>query len=361
MRYTPLQIVRDGSILGKAIYGQSGELLLQEGVELTNGYIKKLKQLGLNGIYIKDEVSKGIEVKSVISEALKNNAILDIKNTFSYAGDSSVSNKERLDNFNKLNDTISLFIDDISSNENLVINIIDLKRFDDYTFYHSVNVAILSIVLGLSLKLTRKDIHKLGIAAIMHDIGKVFIPIEVLNKKGKPDQREWKIIKKHSKEGCSYLRDKYPIPYKCYEGILHHHERFDGSGYPLGLKDYQISLFGRIIAIADVYDALISDRPYRKGFAPNEAIEYILGNSGILLDINLVEQFTRKIQPYPAGTIVKLSNGTTAIVVENYEGRGFRPVVRVFKDGEKEIDPYILDLWDSSTLSITIVSQVTDI
>ncbi len=361
MRYAPLQIVKEGSVLGKTIYGHNGAVLLQAGVTLTNNYIKKLKKLGLNGLYIKDEISKGVEVKSVINEGLKNKAVLDIKNTFVLAESSSRSNKERIDNYNKLNETISSFIDEISRNDNLVINIIDLKIFDDYTFFHSVNVAILSIVIGMSLNLARKDIHNLGIAAIMHDIGKVFIPIDILNKKDKLNQKELRIIKKHSKDGFLYLKEKYPVPYKCYEGVLHHHERYDGSGYPLTLKGNQISLFGRIIAIADVYDALISDRPYRKGFAPNEALEYILAGGDNLFDMELVEKFTRKIQPYPAGTIVKLSNGLTAIVIENFEGRGFRPVVKVFKDGDKKISPYILDLWDSDTMSITIVDQVNDI
>jgi HD-GYP domain-containing protein (c-di-GMP phosphodiesterase class II) len=344
----------------KTIYGLHGEVLLRAGIELSNNYINKLKGIGLNGVYIHDDISKDIEVKSLINESLKNQAVKDMKDSFVFAEKGSYSKAESIKAFNRISETVSSFIDEISKNDNLIINMIDLKVFDDYTFYHSVNVALLAIVLGMSLNLSKKNIHDLGIAAIMHDIGKVFIPIEILNKDGKLEQNEWNIIKKHSRNGYTYLRDKYPIPYKCYEGVLHHHERWDGTGYPLELKANQISLFGRIIAIADVYDALISDRPYRKGFAPYEALEYILAGGDSMFDMNLVEQFTKKIQPYPVGSIVTLSNGFTAIVVENFEGRGTRPVVRVFKDENKEIEPFILDLWDKSTRSITVTGIIED-
>lgn len=357
MRYVPIQVVREGSVLMKTIYGSHGEILLRAGIKLNSNYINKLKKLGLNGIYIHDEISEGIEVKSMISEELKNRAIIDIKKTFVLAETSNYDKKKNLDAFNRISDTVTTFIDEVSSNDNLIINMIDLKVFDDYTFYHSVNVALLSIIMGMSLRFSRKNIFHLGIAAIMHDIGKVFTPIEILNKNGPLNGREMQIIQKHSRSGYNYLRDKYPIPFKCYEGVLHHHERWDGSGYPQNLEKHQISLFGRIIAITDVYDALISDRPYRKGYSPFEAIEYTMANGESMFDMNLVEEFMKKIQPYPVGTIVRLSNGFKAIVAENKEGRGTRPKVRVYKDGEKKIKPFILDLWDSQTRSITIVGE----
>jgi len=360
MRYVPIQVVKEGTILMKTIYGSHGEILLRAGNILTNSYINKLKKLGLNGVYIHDEISKGIEIKSMISEEVKNQAVLDMKNSFVLAETSRYDKKKSYEAYKRMSDTVSSFVDEISNNENLIINMIDLKVFDDYTFYHSVNVGLLSIVMAMSLGFSEKTIHNIGMAAIMHDIGKVFTPIEILNKNGPLNEKEQHIIQKHSRGGYNYLRDKYPIPFKCYEGVLHHHERWDGTGYPQKLKKHQISLFGRIIAISDVYDALISDRPYRKGYSPFEALEYILAGGETMFDINLVEEFSKKIQPYPVGTIVKLSNGFKAIVVENQEGRGTRPLIRVFKDGNKNIKPFLLDLWDSDTRSITIVGEAKE-
>ncbi len=360
MRYVPIQVVKSGSILMKTIYGSHGEILLRAGNKLTSNYIDKLKKLGLNGVYIHDEISKGIEIKSMISEEVKNQAVMDMKNSFVLADTSRYDKKKSYNAFKKISETVDSFIDEISNNENLIINMIDLKVFDDYTFYHSVNVALLSIVMGMSLGFNKKNIHNLGMAAIMHDIGKVFTPLNILNKNGQLNKKEFRIIQKHSRSGYNYLRDKYPIPFKCYEGVLHHHERWDGSGYPQNLKKHQISLYGRIIAISDVYDALISDRPYRKGYSPFEALEYILGNGDTMFDIGIVEEFSRKIQPYPVGTIVKLSNGLRAIVVKNMEGRGTRPLIRVFKDGDKKIKPFMLDLWDSETRSITIIGEAEE-
>ena len=139
-------------------------------------------------------------------------------------------------------------------------------------------------------------------------------------------------------------------------GILDHHEKFAGGGYPNDLKEEKISLFGRIIAIADVYDAMTSDRPYRKAIIPSEVIEYIMGASHTLFDPDLVNVFIRKIAPYPIGTCVELSNRLTGIIIENYENFSMRPRVRIFKKDGEDITPFELDLSDRNFLNITVTS-----
>jgi len=238
--------------------------------------------------------------------------------------------------------------------------LIDLKVFDDYTFYHSLNVAVLSLVLGVALKYNKEELYKLGLAALLHDIGKVFIPKDILNKKGKLTDEEFEIIKTHSDKGFEYLKNTYNVPITTYMGVRLHHEKYNGGGYPLGKKGEEIYVYARIIAIADVYDALTSDRVYRKAMTPSEAMEYIMGNSGIMFDPNLVELFIRKVAPYPVGTSVQLSDGRVGIVVENYENFCLRPKIKIIKEKDKNIEPYLIELRNKETMHITITGFYTD-
>jgi len=354
MRYVPIQSLKENSILKRTVYGPNRKVLLKEGVILDSYYISKLKNIGINGVYIEDQLSKGIDIKNIISEELRHEAVINVQETFIYAQKSHASDKEYEKNNDMINILTKNIVDEILNSQDLMINMIDLKVFDDYTFYHSLNVAIISIVLGASLDFTKEELYSLGLAAILHDIGKIFIPIEVLNKPGKLDSKEWLLMKNHPKKGFKFLKDKFRLPADAYKGILMHHERWDGTGYPKKHSFNEISIYGRIIAVADVYDALISDRPYRKGLLPSEAVEYILAGNDTLFDPKIVDVFLRKVTPYPSGTIVKLSNNSLAIVVENFEGQGSRPLVRVFNQNGENIEPYILDLRNYKNLSITI-------
>ena len=140
--------------------------------------------------------------------------------------------------------------------------------------------------------------------------------------------------------------------------IYQHHEKYDGTGYPLKIKGKKISLFGRIIAITDVYDALVSDRPYRKGVLPSEAIEFIMGNSDTIFDQGLVKVLSTRIAPYPIGTCVTLSNGLIGIVVENYSTHCLRPSVKIVQAGDKLVTPYLMNLKESNyNVTITGVAE----
>ena len=232
----------------------------------------------------------------------------------------------------------------------------DLKIFDDYTFHHSVNVTILSVITGISLGLNNSDLYKLGLGALLHDVGKVNIPKEVLNKSGKLDDKEFNIIKQHPVEGYKILKQNDEIPTTSYMVALHHHEKFAGKGYPEGKNGSDIHLYSRIASVADVYDALVSDRPYRKGFAPSEAMEFILGGSGTNFDRDIVTHFFKKVAPYPVGTEVILSDNRQGIVIENFEKYTLRPKVRITKENGADITPYDIDLRENILNSVTIVS-----
>lgn len=357
MRFVPTVCLRKGMIVGKRLYNQSGQVLIYENTELKQYYIDRIKNIGYTGIYINDDISKDIEIKNVVDGDFRIKAVQSIKKIFIES-----VNKDKISNINVAESKylIENIVEDILHNNDLIVNIIDIKVFDDYTYYHSLNVAILSIIIGVSLGLKKESLYKLGLGALLHDIGKVFISKEILNKKEKLTEKEYNEIKRHPQLGYEYLKKNGNITPKSYIAALQHHERFDGTGYPHRKKGKKISLFGRIIAIADIYDALTSDRPYRKALLPSEAIEYIMANGNSMFDTDLVKIFVTKIAPYPVGMFVKLSNNMTGIVCKNYEDAIMRPQIKIVKDKNDEIiEPFVIDLRnDKYYFNVTIVQIV---
>jgi HD-GYP domain-containing protein (c-di-GMP phosphodiesterase class II) len=244
-------------------------------------------------------------------------------------------------------------VDEVVRNRDIMVNIIDIRAYDDYTYSHSINVAVLSVVMGTVLGLGQKQLHDVAMGGLLHDAGKMFIKKEILNKPARLTPEEFEEIKTHSELGYRYLCDQLEIPAEARIVALQHHEQFSGSGYPAGLSGDGIHFYGRICCVADVYDALTSDRPYRKSMLPSDAIEYIMSGYNTLFDPTVVEALTKKIAPYPAGTYVSLSTGQKAIVTQNYQENGLRPKVRLIADGELT-DEYIDLAHDMSALKITI-------
>lgn len=355
MRFVPTFCLREGMILGDNLYGGGGELLLVQDTVLTQDYIHSIRKLNYNGIYVDDDISRDIHIVNIINERVRTQTIKVIKDIFICTENGNPVTKQK---FNTMKIQIELIVDEILKNKNIMINMVDLKVFDSYTYFHSVNVAVLSIVLGTSIGFGKKELCNLGFAALLHDIGKVFIKKEILNKDGILSEEEFEEIKKHPSLGCEYVKKGLGVTLSSKMGILDHHERYSGGGYPNDFKGEDISLFGRIIALADVYDALTSDRPYRKAVIASEVIEYIMGSSGTLFDPELVKVFITKIAPYPIGTCVKLSNGLVGIVIENYESYCLRPKIRIFKDGDTEVSPYEIRLADNGALNITVIDVV---
>lgn len=345
MRYVAIEHLREGMILGKTLYGEMGEVLLREASPILENYISKISSLGYFGLYIQDALSEDIDVKDAIDEELKMRTIQAVKTMMNINRD---DDKEIEKSFGELENLVQNIVKDITANKDLIINMIDLKVANNYTFYHSVNVAVISLVIGLAMNLSSKDMYNLGISSLLHDIGKIFTPNDILDKPGTLTFEEYKIIKKHPQDGYKYVKEKLNTHTKTYLGILQHHERFDGTGYPRQIAGKDIGLFARIIAVADVYDALTSDRPYKKRIIPSEAMEYIMGGGGTFFDIDVVKEFSKIIAPYPVGTCVRLTNNLVGIVVENFSDCCLRPRVKIIKDGNKLIEPYLINLKTSN-------------
>lgn len=353
MRLVPVSCVKEGSFLAKTIYDTNGILLLSKGFKLTRTVLKKIEESGIFSVYINDEYSNN-EIEDIIKPELRQKAIKTVKSSFeSIIRHSSIPNSsankklelekryQQLYNISKLAGDI---VDDIASQKNVVVNLVDIKSMDNYTYEHSISVTVLSIVLGLELKYDRKRLTELAVGALLHDVGKVFVPKEYLQKKGRLTDAEFKAVKEHTVKGYDYIKGDTGISFASCNISLQHHEKFDGTGYPHGLKGEKIHEYARIVAIADVYDALTSDRPYRRAVSPNEALELIMGSAGRHFDINIVNAFVKKIVPYPEGTLVKLSNGEVGVIEETNPDFPLRPKVKAIRRAAVGWEPVSIDL-----------------
>jgi len=223
---------------------------------------------------------------------------------------------------------------------------------DNYTYEHSLNVAVLSVILGLELNLNKNELYNLCLGGLLHDIGKAFIPKELLLKESNLTDEEYTLMKSHAVKGYEYIKGNFQISAFVKVITLQHHERIDGTGYPAGLKGDKINKLAKIVSIADVYDAITSDRPYKKADPPSEAIEFIMGSAGRFFDFHMAKAFLRRIVPYPVGTLVKLSNGQIGIVDEINESFLLRPKIRIIKQLATTVKFEYVDLLSQPSIVI---------
>ncbi|WP_432734885.1 HD-GYP domain-containing protein [Maridesulfovibrio sp. FT414] len=224
---------------------------------------------------------------------------------------------------------IGKVIDSISTNGAAALTLAFLKRYDEYTYTHCINVNLYSLLLGKALGLERKQLEKLGIAAMFHDVGKGRVPNKVLNKPGKLTEQEFEVMKGHSMQGLNVLKEVRGLDLSILRGVVEHHERYGGNGYPRQLKGEEIHPFGRMIAIADVYDALTSVRVYKEAMTPAKTLSLMFKWKGTDFDPAYLNRFIRIMGIYPPGTMVQLEDKRFALVLETNESSPLKPKVKI--------------------------------
>lgn len=221
--------------------------------------------------------------------------------------------------------------DSVMRNPGALIGLARLKTKDDYTYMHSVAVCALMVALAKQLGLSEEEAREAGLAGLLHDIGKMMVAADILNKPGKLTDAEFVSVKEHPAAGYKLLKDAKGISAVALDVCLHHHEKIDGSGYPNRLKGDEISLYARMGAVCDVYDAITSDRPYKQGWCPAESLRKMAEWSKGHFDEKIFQAFVKSIGIFPVGTLVRLESGRLAVVVEQQVGKSLLlPKVRVF-------------------------------
>ncbi|WP_234123098.1 HD-GYP domain-containing protein [Clostridium hydrogenum] len=335
-------------IIGKSIYNNAGKLLIKSGTKTSKENIAFLKKNMVFIVYVEDEKLEDVKIDDELDE-IKSNTLEKMPEIFNNlcSGDRE-SAREALENMNNL-------VDYISSEGDVNINLYELKTYDQYTYIHCIDTGIMACFLGKRMGYNKEKLKKLAISALLHDVGKTKIPNELINKAGKLTDEEFKILRFHPGYGKEILDQLGGLEEDVVNGVYQHHEKYDGTGYPAGLKKDDISEFARIISVCDVFTAVSANRAYRKRFDPNEAYELILSGSGTMFDPSIVERFRRTFFVYPLGACVKLSNGIEGYVVKQNENFPDRPIVRVTYDikADKPISPYEIDLVEKYNIVIS--------
>ena len=236
--------------------------------------------------------------------------------------------------------------DSVSRNPGALISLARLKSVDDYTYLHSVAVCALMVALARQLGLEEAQVRSAGMAGLLHDLGKAMMPLDVLNKPGKLTAAEFEVIKSHPEAGYRMLLKSENIDAIALDVCLHHHEKMDGSGYPKGLKGDEISLLAKMGAVCDVYDAITSNRPYKAGWDPAEALRKMAEWSKGHFDPGVFQAFVKSMGIYPIGSLVQLSSGRIGVVTEQAEASLVMPRVKVFfsTKSNMRISPELVDL-----------------
>lgn len=350
---------RPGETLARSIYTETGTVLVGAGVELTERMIHRLKEKNITALYIMDKRTEDIMIETAISEETRREAMAIIHETFRVVSGTPQKWQQVFSDRGfgrQIRQVMTTVADELKNCRSAMNLMADACAFDNYIFTHSFNVALYSTAIAMNTGFSEKEVVEIGMGGLLHDIGKTCVPDEILRKPGGLTPEEFALMKRHTEHGFEMLRKQEDISLRVAHCAYQHHERWDGSGYPRGLKGEEIHPFARLMAVADVFDALTTHRVYRPPMLPHEAMEVLYSGSSTLFDQTYVTALRDTIALYPLGLSVTLSTGETGVVVDVNKGLPSRPIVRILvnQDGQPVDEPYEYDL--SKRLDLMIVA-----
>ncbi|MBR2214126.1 MAG: HD-GYP domain-containing protein [Selenomonadaceae bacterium] len=320
--------LKPGMVIAQSVYNSSGANYLTRGQRLTQGYIDRLREMGLQDMHVSALAtdSNCMPPEDVLQESTRAMAVKRVYDVFQQVS------KDGTFDVNPLERASISVLNDITERRGNLVQLTDIRVHDMYTFAHSVNVAMLSALLGVLCGLSKAELSELTLGAMLHDLGKLSVSGDILNKPDRLTDEEFAIIKKHPAHGRKLIMDmKIPNAARLSIVAHQHHEKMNGKGYPEGKAGKEIHKYGRIAAIADVYDALTSRRPYKKGYSPELAYNIMKNCSPGHFDEELLQLFFTNVAIYPVGTVLNTSLGY-GIVRQVEFGKTDRPIVCIFAD-----------------------------
>lgn len=330
MSYIEISNLKPGMVINKDVENlETGTILIKNGTVLNKRLILLMRKLGIKRVDVLDEEfflnelpEESLNMRFEMLSNKMENVFEDVK----YGKKIIVS---------EVSEEVDLLIEELRKNNNILGRLRELEERDDYTFNHSLNVCMLSTMIGKWLGYNQVELKQLSLAGLFHDIGKLKISDDIINKPGKLTEREFQIIKKHPIYGYDCIIDTVGISKNVALGVLEHHEREDGSGYPHGIKGDEIHEFAKIIAVSDIYDAMTSNRAYKKRESPLYVAEHLDESSFKNIDPRVTRVFLENISKFYVGNIVKLSNGEIGEIIYIHPNEVTKPIVKV---GERFID-----------------------
>lgn len=329
---------------------------------MTSRYIDRLVHLGIDTLYIQDKHTEDIVPEEAIRDETRKDAVEAVYKTMTTLMDQpQVKRRTSLPDFGSaFQKVFREIITDLCGRRDVLVNLSNLHVMDGYFFHHAVNVAVLAGVVGLAKGYNQQQLMELGIGALLFDIGMTQIPKELWSRKTELNAEEYKRLQHHTEDGFNILRSQHNISVVSAHCALQHHERYDGTGYPRQLADKHIHEYARIVAIADVYDALISPRPFRKSYTPSDATEFLFASGNSYFDLDLLKMFLQHVAIYPIASTVQLNTGYVGVVSNVNPLAVNRPTIRILQepDGSPVASPYEINLYDKDWMSVTIVKSL---
>ena len=355
MRLVATSNLQEDTTLARDILtGHDAAPLLRAGVKLNARFIEHLRRAGIQGVYVEDRFSQGIDAEPVISGQTRGLATRAIAAVYEEARRTVAAGRTlEPEATDQLSDVVDQILLEIEESDGKAVVLSDLCAADAYTLQHPIDVTALGLLIGrrlivehgwLDYKGERQDdrheerLFRLGMGLLLSDIGKLAIPEAILKKPGKLSDEEWEIVRTHPKAGVKLVRDTgawCPLVQAC---ILRHHERWDGTGYPEGKAGTEIHEMARIAAVADVFDAITSERVFAPAKPAHVGVQAIVAGAGTRFDPTITEVFSRRVAPFPPGVEVELTDGRRAVVVSVSELALDRPVVRVISGADAPVD-----------------------
>lgn len=344
-------------VLAENIYDGAGNELLMKHTVISQKIIDKLNTFGFYEVMIVAEVDEAkeeemVDFKSAQSDIIKEETRTDaqsaIKEALSAIGD------EKSVNMQKINVVVQRILNEILNSDSVIVNLGKMKDLNDYLFYHSINVCVLSLIIGIHMGFNKQRLMELGVGAMMHDIGKMMLPSDILAKPTRLTEEEFEVVKEHSQIGYKLLQGMPNVSEASCQVALHHHERFDGKGYPNGEINDTTHVYSKIVGLCDVFDAMTSDKIYGKKISPFNAMEYIINSIDSRFDANVVKVLLKVVGYYPVGVRTFVNNGEYGVVVKKDR---FRPTIKILVDSRlnRVKDYYEIDLEKNPSIFITDV------
>ncbi len=334
LKEVEVHFLKPGSVLSGIVYDEKGTMLWPARKPMTDNFIAKLNVTGIKTIYYVPPKWKNTAAESpIFSDAsleYASQALDEIVNQIRYG---------KLPDVNMAQTVIEKLFSDLEGNPNGFLNLMVLKDYDSYTYTHSINVGILSMYLTRRLGFNNYYVKEVGLGGFLHDIGKIKIPSRIVNKHGTLNEEEFRVMKNHPVLGFKLIKDDATLSKYIKKVVLFHHERWNGTGYPLGLQGEAIGNFAQIVSVCDVYDALTTERSYKKAYSINDALLYVMRHTLSHFSPYVSQRFINEMAMkydlgsfYPIGSFVQLNSNEIGYITGKNEEYSTKPEVVVLKN-----------------------------
>lgn len=357
MQRVSVGFLEAGMVAARNVHSAEGRLLVTKDTVLSEAMVANIQKTSLGSIYVRNPLFQDIEAEEVVTEDNRRKAVMALKSAV------TAYQKTKVLDIQPLKKVLRELVVEIIRNRDSMIHQLDMRTYQDYIFAHSVNTCVLSVLIAVNLDYPEGKLTDLALGTMLHDIGMMMLPDALLMKMGNLTPEESKQVQQHPEDGFNILRTVREIPITVAHIAYQHHERVDGKGYPRNLTADKILEFAKVAAVADTFDALVSDRPYRKGMVPHEAYEVMMALADSYVDRDILHLFLTHVAIYPVGAVVQLDNGQHGVVTKVLPRLQTRPQVRLLTDQQGNLlsEQTEIDLTQHLTLMISRVLKEKEV